>query len=42
MKAMLTAFVMSGLIAVGAYVVLNQAGFGSDQVSTSAAVRLDP
>ena len=41
MKAMLTAFVMSGLIAVGANAVLNQAGFGADQATTSASVRLD-
>lgn len=41
MKAMLIAFVAAGLIAVVAYYGLGYAGFGADERSVSASVRLD-
>lgn len=41
MKAMLTAFVMAGLIAVGADYGLDYAGFGAGERTAGAAVRLD-
>lgn len=41
MKAMLAAFVASALIAIGANVILKNAGFGSADQSVSANVRLD-
>jgi hypothetical protein len=41
MKAMLSAFVVMGLISVGAYYGLHEAGFGSDERQTSDSVRLD-
>ena len=41
MKAMLTAFVAAGLIALGANVILTNAGFGSDEQTMSSAVRLE-
>ncbi len=41
MKAMLSAFVVMGLIAIGAYYGLQYAGFGSGERQSSDAVRLD-
>ena len=41
MKAMLSAFVVMGLIAVGAYYGLQMAGFGSDERQASDSVRID-
>ncbi len=41
MKSMLAAFVVIALIAVGANLILGNAGFSSQERSTSAAVRLD-
>ncbi|MFQ1699699.1 hypothetical protein ACJ5NV_03790 [Loktanella agnita] len=40
MKAMLAAFATTALIAVVAYFGLHQAGFGSEDRTTSDAVRL--
>ncbi|MGR3511363.1 MAG: hypothetical protein ACU0GG_01260 [Paracoccaceae bacterium] len=41
MKAMLSAFVVMGLISVGAYYGLNAAGFGSAEQQSSGSVRID-
>ena len=41
MKAMLSAFVVMALIAVGAYFGLQSAGFGSGEHQASDSVRLD-
>lgn len=41
MKAMLSAFVVMGLISVGAYYGLHEAGFGSGERQSSASVRID-
>jgi hypothetical protein len=41
MKAMLTAFVVAAVIAVGAYYTLNYMGFGAGEHSAGADVRLD-
>lgn len=41
MKAMLSAFVVMGLISVGAYYGLNAAGFGTGESQSSPSVRLD-
>lgn len=41
MKAMMSAFVVMGLIAVGAYYGLNAAGFGSGERQSSESVRID-
>ena len=41
MKAMMSAFVVMGLIAVGAYYGLNAAGFGSGERQSSENVRID-
>ena len=41
MKAMLTAFIASALIAVGANYGLDYAGFGADERTAGVAVRLD-
>lgn len=42
MKAMLSAFVVMGLIAVGAWYGLNKLGFSSsDRQSADSSVRLD-
>ena len=41
MKAMLSAFVIMGLIAVGAYYGLQEAGFGAGERQASDSVRLD-
>ncbi|WP_439155943.1 hypothetical protein [Yoonia sp.] len=41
MKTMLIAFVAAGLIAVGANFGLDYAGFGADERTAGAAVRLD-
>mgnify|MGYP001828739222 CR=1 FL=1 len=41
MKAMLSAFVVMGLIAVGADYGLHAAGFGTDERQSSSSVRID-
>lgn len=41
MKAMWIAFVVAGLIAVGADFGLDYAGFGADERTAGAAVRLN-
>ena len=41
MKAMLTAFVVMGLISVGAYYALHAAGFGTGERQSSSSVRID-
>lgn len=41
MKAMLSAFAAIALIAIGANFILNNAGFSSQEQSSSASVRLD-
>jgi len=41
MKAMMSAFVVMGLISVGAYYGLNAAGFGSGERQSSDSVRID-
>jgi hypothetical protein len=41
MKVMLTAFLAIGLISVGAYFGLKEAGFSSSERQNSDAVRLD-
>lgn len=41
MKVMLSAFLAIGLIAVGAYYGLNEAGFSSSERQVGDAVRLD-
>jgi len=41
MKAMLTAFAAIALIAVGANFILGNAGFSSEERSSSSSVRLD-
>ncbi|WP_299725983.1 hypothetical protein [uncultured Tateyamaria sp.] len=41
MKAMLTAFAATAVIAIGADFILGQAGFSSQEQATGAAVRLD-
>ncbi|WP_299149362.1 hypothetical protein [uncultured Tateyamaria sp.] len=41
MKAMLLAFVTLGVVSVGAYLILNEAGFSSQERGSGAAVRLD-
>jgi len=41
MKAMLSAFVVMGLISIGAYYGLQEAGFGSGESQASGSVRLD-
>lgn len=41
MKAMLGAFLAIGVIAVGAYFVLNEAGFSTSEQRSGDAVRLD-
>ncbi|WP_298291847.1 hypothetical protein [uncultured Litoreibacter sp.] len=41
MKAMLAAFLAIAIIAVGSNMVLNEAGFSSQQRATGSAVRLD-
>lgn len=42
MKAMISAFVVMGLISVGAYYGLHEAGFSSsDRQSSGSSVRLD-
>ncbi len=41
MKAMLSAFAVMGLIAVGAYYGLQNAGFGTGERQSSSNVRLD-
>ena len=41
MKAMLSAFVVMGLISVAAYYGLHAAGFGTEEVQSSSSVRLD-
>lgn len=41
MKAMLSAFIVMGLIAVGAYYGLGAAGFGSGERQASDSVRID-
>ena len=41
MKAMLTAFAAVAIIAVGAYFVLQNAGFSSEDRQSGASVRID-
>lgn len=41
MKAMLSAFVVMGLISVGAYYGLKSAGFGTGESQSSDSVRLN-
>ncbi len=41
MKAMLSAFVVMGLISVGAYYGLRSAGFETGEIQSSPSVRLD-
>ena len=41
MKAMLAAFAVIALIAIGANVILDQVGFSSAERGTGSAVRLD-
>jgi hypothetical protein len=41
MNAMLTAFVAIAVITVGAYYVLGQAGFSTDDRQAGSSVRLD-
>lgn len=41
MKAMLTAFVAIAIIAIGSNLILNQAGFSSQEQGAGSAVRLD-
>ncbi|WP_300519848.1 hypothetical protein [Aliiroseovarius sp.] len=41
MKAMLTGFVAIAVIAVGANLILDNAGFAARDVQSGAAVRLD-
>lgn len=41
MKAMLTGFVAIAVIAVGANLILNNAGFAARDMQSGAAVRLD-
>ncbi len=41
MKAMLSAFVVMALIAVGAFYGLRSAGFGTGEFQASDAVRID-
>ena len=40
MKAMLTAFVAIAVIAVGSYLILNEAGFSAQERAAGPAVRL--
>ncbi len=41
MKAMLTAFAATAVIAIGADFILDQVGFSSQERTTGSAVRLD-
>ena len=41
MKAMLSAFVAIAVIAVGSNLILNRAGFSSEEQGSSPSVRLD-
>lgn len=41
MRVMLLAFVAIGVLAVGAYVGLNQAGFSAAERTAASSVRLD-
>lgn len=41
MKAMLSAFVVMAVMAIGADQILDRAGFGADERSAGPSVRLD-